>query len=64
MAAARGATSWRPTTKIRLSVRRAPALGPGADPADDLLPVEPDVIELPAPREPADGSPGEGGERP
>jgi hypothetical protein len=38
-------------------------------PADDFLPVEPDVIELPAPRKPAgddDGAPGdprEGGER-
>jgi len=64
MAAARGATSWGSAAKVRVSVRRAPALGPGADSADDLLPIEPDVIELPAPREPAGGSPGEGGERP
>jgi uncharacterized membrane protein YkvA (DUF1232 family) len=60
-AAARGATGWRPTTKIRVSVRRPGALRPGADPADDLLPVEHDVIELPGPREPAGGEGREGG---
>jgi len=64
MAAARGATSWRPTAKVRVSVRRSPALGPGADPAEDLLPVEPDVIELPGPRTPAADNTREGGERP
>jgi uncharacterized membrane protein YkvA (DUF1232 family) len=75
MAAARGATGWRPTTKIRVSVRRPGAIRPGADPADDLLPVERDVIELPAPRESASGDDresasgddrerGEGSERP
>jgi uncharacterized membrane protein YkvA (DUF1232 family) len=64
MAAARGATGWRPTTKIRVSVRRPAALGPGADPVDDLLTVEPDVIELPAPREPAADATREDGERP
>jgi hypothetical protein len=63
MAAARGATSWGSAAKLRVSVRRAPALAPGADSEDDLLPIEPDVIELPAPREPAGGSPHEGGER-
>ena len=56
MAAARGASSWGTAAKLMVSVRRAPALGPGVDPADDLLPVEPDVIELPAPRESADAS--------
>jgi hypothetical protein len=55
MAAARGATGWRPTTKIRISVRRPAALGPGADPTDDLLPLEPDVIELPGPRDSGEG---------
>jgi uncharacterized membrane protein YkvA (DUF1232 family) len=67
MAAARGATAWRPPTKIRVSVRRPPALDAG----EDLLPVEPDVIELPAPREaagevrePAADDLREGGERP
>jgi uncharacterized membrane protein YkvA (DUF1232 family) len=64
MAAARGATTWGSAAKLRVSVRRAPALGPGADSAGDLLPVEPDAIELPAPREPAGGDPREGGERP
>jgi uncharacterized membrane protein YkvA (DUF1232 family) len=64
MAVARGATGWRPTTRIRVSVHRPAALGPGADLADDRLPVEPDVIELPAPREPADDDTREGGERP
>ena len=62
MAAARSATSWGSAAKVRVSVRRAPALGPGADPTDDLLPVEPDVIELPAPRRPAGGNPREGGD--
>jgi len=70
IAAARGASAWRPTAKVRVSIRRAPALEHGMGPVDDFLPVEPDVIELPAPRKPAgddDGAPGdprEGGERP
>ncbi len=62
IAAARGATAWRPSAKVRVSVRRAPALGPGADSADDILPVEPDVIELPAPREPTGANPRGGGD--
>ncbi len=62
MAAARGATSWGSAAKLRVSVRRAPALGPGADSADDLLPVEPDVIELPAPRDPTGGNPRKSGD--
>jgi hypothetical protein len=63
MGAARGATAWRPTTKIKVSVRRPTALESGADPAEDLLPVEPDVIELPGPRRREDGDGPEGGQR-
>jgi uncharacterized membrane protein YkvA (DUF1232 family) len=62
-AAARGAAGWRPTTRIRVSVRRPGALPPGADHAADLLPIEPDVIELPGPREQVDGEGSEGVER-
>ena len=64
LAAARSATAWRPTTKVRVSVRRPQALGRGADPVADRLPVEPDVIKLPEPREPADGDARGGSERP
>jgi uncharacterized membrane protein YkvA (DUF1232 family) len=64
LAAARSATSWGAAAKVRVSVRRPPALGPSAGPAEDLLPVEPDVIELPAPRDPVAGDGREGGERP
>ena len=66
MAAARSATSWGAAAKVRVSVRRPAALGPGADPADDLLPlepdvIEPDVIELPGPRDSGEGQVGGAG---
>ena len=55
MAAARGATAMAPHHEDQ-GVRASPSgPRPGADPADDLLPVERDVIELPGPREPAGG---------
>ena len=63
IAAARSATSWGAAAKVRVSVRRSPALSAGPNPADDFLPVEPDVIELPGPREPTVGDAREGGER-
>ncbi len=64
LAAARSATSWGAAAKVRVSVRRPAAIGSGADPTQDFLPVEPDVIELPAPREPEGGDVRERGERP
>jgi uncharacterized membrane protein YkvA (DUF1232 family) len=54
VAASRSATSWGAAAKVRVTVRRPAALGPGADPADDRLPLEPDVIELPGPRDSAE----------
>ncbi len=61
IAAARSATSWGAAAKVRVSVRRPAALGSGTDPADDRLSLEPDVIELPGPRDSAEGQIGGAG---
>jgi len=49
IATLRGMAAKRPAMKVKVSIRRSPALGPCGTTGEELLPVEPDVIELPGP---------------